>query len=55
MKILIKFLVYSINTLDGRKNSALALLEFQNLQEELKVKKFTGQLNLTPAQSLRIS
>ena len=55
MKILIKFLVYSINTLDGHKNSALPLLKICNEQEEAKVKKFTGQMNLTPAQTHRIS
>lgn len=55
MKILIKFLVYSINTLDGQKNSALPLLKVCNESEETIVKKYTGQKFLTPAQSRRIS
>jgi hypothetical protein len=34
MKILIKFLVYSLQTLDGKKNSAIPILNFLTKERE---------------------
>lgn len=55
MSIFVKFLVYSLHTLNGKKNSAKALLHQLNTSEMDKFKRQTGQVWISSAHQEKIT
>jgi hypothetical protein len=55
MAIFQKFLIYSLNTLNGIKNSAQPMLQQLGEEEKAKLKKVTKQVVLSPAQVHKIN